>query len=109
MEVHVRRVTVAPAANAYPAQVSHLLELFYSAHCVGCPEARAIVRELAARRSDLIIVEHDIDNADALDLAKGYCLIATPALVIDREIVMYGVPKLEKLAQRIEASAPAIS
>lgn len=109
MAVHVRPLTVAPVANVYPDQVSHLLELFYSAHCVSCPEARAVLLEFAARRSDLIIVEHDIDNADALDLAKGYRLIATPALVIDREIVMYGVPKLEKLAQRIEASAPAVS
>jgi hypothetical protein len=75
---------------------------------VSCPEARALLRQFGARRSDVIIIEHDIDNADALALAKGYHLIATPALVIDRNSVMYGVPRLETLAARIEASAPAV-
>lgn len=89
--------------------MSHLIELFHAAHCVSCPEARAILRQLVARRSDVIVIEHDIDNADALALAKGYHLIATPALVIDRESVMYGVPRLEMLAARIETSAPAVT
>lgn len=85
----------------------HLVELFHSAHCISCPEARAVLSQLAARRSDVVIIEHDIADADALDLAKRYALIATPALVIDRGSVMYGVPKLEQLTARIEASAAA--
>ncbi len=87
--------------------MSHLLELFYSEHCLSCPEARALLRRLTSQRCDVIVIEHDIGNTDALELAKGYNLIATPALVIDRDTVMYGVPRLEKLTARIEASVPA--
>lgn len=92
----------------YPDCVSHLIELFHAAHCISCPETRAILRQFVARRSDVVIIEHDIDNADALALARGYHLIATPALVIDRHSVLYGVPRLETLVARIEASSPAV-
>ena len=105
----MRLITQAARGPTYPDCVSHLIELFHSAHCVSCPLARAVLQQLAARRSDITIVEHDIDHLDALALAKSYQLIATPALVIDRDSVMYGVPRLEKLRERIEASAPAVS
>lgn len=105
----MRAVTEEILSQRYPQRMSHLVELFHSAHCISCPEARALLRELAARRSDVIVIEHDIDEADALVLARQYHLIATPALVIDHEKVMYGVPKLEKLTERITASVPAVS
>ena len=44
-----------------------------------------------------------------LELAKRYRLIATPALVIDRDTVMYGVPRLATLAARVDASRPGAS
>lgn len=83
--------------------MSHLVELFHSVHCMSCPEARAVLQQLAAQRSDIIIAEHDLANDEALDLAKGYHLVATPALVIDRTTVIYGVPRLDVLAERVEA------
>ena len=87
--------------------MSHLVELFYSDHCLSCPEAREVLQRLTAERADIVIVEHNIDND--LALAQAYHLIATPALVIDRENVVYGVPRLEKLAARIDASVPALA
>lgn len=87
--------------------MSHLVELFYSDHCLGCPEAREIVQRLAAGRPDIIVVEHNVD--DDVTLATDYHLIATPALVIDRDKVFYGVPRLEKLAAGIDASAPVLA
>ncbi len=87
--------------------MSHLVELFYSNHCPSCPESREVLQRLAAERTDIVIVEHDVDND--LSLAQVYHLIATPALVIDRENVVYGVPRLEKLAARIDASVPALA
>lgn len=87
--------------------MSHLLELFYSDHCLGCPEARALVQRFVGERHDVVLVEHNID--DDVQLAKSYHLIATPALVIDRGKVMYGVPRPDTLAARIDASAPALT
>lgn len=86
------------------SHVSHLIDLFYSAHCIGCPEARQAVRRFASSRPHVVVVEHNVDVEAALELAKRYRLIATPALVIDRDTVMYGIPRLATLAARLDAS-----
>ena len=96
MPVHVRPFPVTRGAESYPVDVSYLLEIFYSEHCVGCPEARQAVRRFASGRPDVVVVE--------LELAKRYGLIATPALVIDGDLVMYGVPRPAAIAARMEAS-----
>ena len=85
--------------------MSHLVEVFYAEHCLSCPEARKVVRRLAVDRTDIVVLEHDVGNS--LELAARYHLIATPALVIDRRAVMYGVPRLEALAARVNSSRPA--
>jgi hypothetical protein len=103
----VRRVTEARVGEGYPGLVSHLVELFFSAHCFGCPEAREVLQQLASARSDLVVIEHNVD--EDVSLAHEYHLIATPALVIDRTKVLYGVPALDKLAARIDASAPVLA
>ena len=77
--------------------MSHLLEIFYAAHCAGCPEARRAVRQFASSRRDVVVVEHD------LELARRYRLISTPALVLDGDVIMYGVPRPAALAARVDA------
>ena len=84
--------------------MSRLLEIFYSEHCVGCPEARQVVRRFASSRPDVVLVEHDLEAEAELELAKRYGLIATPALVIDGDVVMYGVPRPAVLTARVDAS-----
>ena len=84
--------------------MSHLLEVFYSEHCPSCPEAREAVQQFAASRSDVAVVEHDVE--EELELAKRYQLIATPALVIDGDAVIYGVPRPAALAARLNAERP---
>ena len=85
----------------------HLLEVFYSEHCFACPEARRAVGTFASSRSDVQVIEHDIDVEP--ELAKRYRLIATPALVFDGEVIWYGVPGPGTLARRVEAKRPALS
>lgn len=89
--------------------VPHLIDLFYSAHCIGCPEARQAIRRFASGRPDVVVVEHDLEAQAELELAKRYRLIATPALVIDRDTVMYGIPRLAALAARLDAGRPGAS
>ena len=78
--------------------------MFYNAHCLGCPEARQVVRRFASSRPDVVLVEHDLDAEAEFELARRYGLIATPALVIDGDVVMYGVPRPTTLAARVDAS-----
>ena len=92
----------------YPENVSHLVELFYSDHCLSCPEARDLLHRLAAEHAELVIIERNIDDDAAYALAGEYHLIATPALVIDRRDVMYGVPAAAKVAARIAARRPVL-
>ncbi|MBI3494295.1 MAG: thioredoxin family protein [Acidobacteria bacterium] len=80
--------------------MGHLVELFYSEHCIGCPEARQVVRQFALERPDVTVVERDV--AVAVRLARHYRLIATPAIVIDGGAVMYGVPRPAALAARVD-------
>lgn len=91
------------------SNVSHLIDLFLSAHCVGCPEARQAVRRFESSRPDVVVVEHDLEAEVELELAKRYRLIATPALVIDRDTVMYGIPRSAALAARLDAGRPGAS
>ncbi len=71
---------------------------------MGCPEARQAVRRFASSRPDVVVVEHDLESETEFELAKRYGLIATPALVIDGDAVMYGVPLPAALAARVGAS-----
>lgn len=91
------------------SSVSHLIELFYSEHCFGCPEARRLLERFASDHPDVVVVERDIDDDAAYRSATDYGLIATPAFVIDRSSIMYGVPRLEKLALRMASSTPAVA
>ena len=83
--------------------MSHVVELFYADHCFACPEAREMLRQFVSGRSDIVVIERNIDHDDEFQLATAYHLIATPAFVIDHEAVLYGVPKPEKLAAKLAA------
>jgi hypothetical protein len=85
-----------------------LVELFYSEHCFGCPEARQLLQRLASEHPEIVAVERNIDQGADYQLATEYRLIATPAFVIDRTNVLYGIPQPEKLATRISASTPVL-
>lgn len=79
--------------------MTHCVELFYSEHCPGCPEARQAVRQWAAQRSDVAVTELDV--AQHLGEANRYGLIATPAVVIDGGPALYGIPSAADLAARL--------
>jgi thiol-disulfide isomerase/thioredoxin len=81
--------------------------LFYSDHCVSCPDARRFLQRLAGQHPDLVTVEYNVGDDAGHRLATHYGLIATPAFVIGRQDVVYGVPTIEVFAARL-ASVPAL-
>ena len=76
----------------------HVIELFVADHCPGSPDASIRLREFAASRHDIVIVELNIE--DHLDEARHYGLFSTPAIVLDGSTVLYGVPTSTQLAVR---------
>ena len=82
----------------YAARMPHLIELFAAEHCPGCPDARVRLREFAANRHDVVVVERSVDGN--LEAARRYGLFATPAIVVDGIAVLYGVPTMAQLSFR---------
>lgn len=82
--------------------MTHILEVFVSEHCIGCPYVREQVRRFAEARPDVRVVEHDIDRHP--ESAARYGLFATPAIVIDGRKVLYGIPNMSGLAAWCGAS-----
>ena len=98
----VMRITAACSRVTYSRTMVHVLELFVSEHCLGCPEARRVVRAFAAARPDVMVVERDVEMDADRQRARAHGLFATPALVIDGGRVMYGVPRAEALVAHFE-------
>ena len=78
----------------------HIIELFVAEHCPGCPDARRRVGEFAAARNDVVVVERSVERE--LETAQRYGLFATPAIVIDGNAVLYGVPTIAQLSARCD-------
>jgi hypothetical protein len=78
----------------------HVIELFAAEHCPGTPDARLRLREFAAGRRDVVIVERSADRDS--EAARRYGLFATPGIVIDGRAILYGVPTLEQLAAQCD-------
>lgn len=68
-----------------------------------------MLHRIAAQRPDVVVVERNIDVDAEYRLATDYHLIATPAFVIDRREVLYGVPEPAKLAARLDGGAPVLA
>jgi thiol-disulfide isomerase/thioredoxin len=78
--------------------MEHVIELFVAHHCPSCPDARGRVREFANKYPNVTLIERNVD--EALGAAEAYGLFATPAIVIDRRSIFYGVPTIAQLATR---------
>lgn len=105
MRRRVRSLTADRRRLLYTERVPHLLELFYSPHCISCPDARRAVHDFASGRQDITIIEREVEAER--ELARRYQLVATPALVIDGEVVLYGIPRAAALAARLDGAAGA--
>ncbi|MGE3844406.1 MAG: thioredoxin family protein [Vicinamibacterales bacterium] len=81
----------------------HVLEVFFSRHCPRCTEAVHAIRQFASTRSDVVVIDRDIRVDANFQLAKRHGLIVAPALLINGETVLYGVPRAARLAARLDA------
>ena len=82
----------------------HVLELFTSDHCPGCPAARTALQRLCEEDDSLRLVIVDVDSQPAK--AGVYGLVATPATVINGRHVLYGVPRPDVIRRYVASIRP---
>jgi len=74
--------------------------LYTSMHCVKCPEAKKILKEVVA---ELNLKDYEIKNVDDEDVmieALQHQVAATPSLIIDNELIYNGeIPDKNELIE----------
>ena len=80
------------------------LEVYVSAHCFGCPEARRLAGVIAERFDSVSVrvVDLDVDPG-----ARPERVIAVPAYVLDGRLDSFGNPRQVDLLQQIEHALAA--
>ena len=77
------------------------VELFFTAGCEKCAEARDSLRE-AAQAASGVVDWKEVDIAQDPNRAVDVGVIATPAIAIDGELVFSRMPTASELARAIE-------
>jgi len=78
------------------------IKLLTSPTCPYCPMAADVVREYAESRDDVIAMEIPVNTDEGLKEALKFGIRGVPALIINDEAVMFGVPKLSELERVVE-------
>jgi hypothetical protein len=75
------------------------LDIFVSAHCYGCPEARRLAQAVAERFESVSVRLVDLDDEPG---AKPERVIAVPAYLLNDEIISFGNPRQTDLFRQVE-------
>ena len=84
-----------------------ILKLLTSPMCPYCPMAADVVRRYVEKRKDVVAIEIPINTDEGLKEALKYGIRGVPALIINDEAVMLGVPRLpdlERVVERVKAN-----
>jgi hypothetical protein len=74
------------------------LDVYVSAHCWQCPEARQLARETQNEFAALVVRVINLDQPGAL---KPAFVFAVPTFVLDGQVISLGTPARETLNRRI--------
>jgi small redox-active disulfide protein 1 len=83
------------------------IKLLTSPTCPYCPMAAEVVRKYVEKNRDVIAIEIPVNTDEGLKEALKFGIRGVPALIINDETVMFGVPKLsdlERVVERLRAS-----
>lgn len=79
------------------------IDLFTAPYCSACPAARAAVEAFARGRPDVVVREWDLTRDPGPAVGRG--IVATPAVLIDGQRILLGVPALSQLQAAAAASS----
>jgi predicted thioredoxin/glutaredoxin len=80
------------------------LDIFVSAHCFGCREARRLAEAVAERFGAVSVRLVDLD---AQPDARPERVIAVPAYLLDDEVIALGNPRQADLFRQVERALAA--
>lgn len=80
------------------------LEIFVSAHCFGCQEARRLAKAVAERFGDVRVRLVDLD---AEPEARPEHVVAVPTYLLDDAVISLGNPRQSDLFQQVERAIAA--
>jgi len=80
------------------------LDIFVSAHCFGCAEARRLAAAVAQRFAAVAVRLIDLD---ACPDQKPEQVVAVPAYLLDDRVIALGNPREVDLYQRLETALAA--
>jgi hypothetical protein len=80
------------------------LDIFVSAHCFGCQEARRLAGAVAERFQAVSVRLVDLD---AEPEARPARVIAVPAYLLDDTVISFGNPRQAELFQQVERAVAA--
>jgi hypothetical protein len=80
------------------------LDIFVSAHCFGCPEARRLAEAVAERFGSVSVRLVDLDDEPE---AKPERVIAVPAYILDDTVIALGNPRQVDLFRQVESALAA--
>jgi hypothetical protein len=87
------------AAYELPLLPAPRLDVYVSAHCFGCAEARRLAAAAALRFPSLAVRVIDIEREPA---ARPESLVAVPTYLLDGRIVSLGNPRQRDLFRHLE-------
>ncbi len=82
------------------------IKLLTSPTCPYCPMAADVVRKFVEKNRDVVAIELSVTTDEGLKEAVKYGIRGVPALIINDQAVLLGVPKmaeLERIVNKIRA------
>jgi len=81
--------------------MSIYVEIFASPGCGKCGKAKAAIRQLVKEIGNKQIQWHEVDVVEELDYAVELGVLATPSIVIDKQLVFTSMPSVGQLRREL--------
>ncbi len=79
-----------------------VIKLLTSPTCPMCPKAKEVVERLVKEEKDVIAIELPVNTEEGYKTALKFGIRYVPAIIINDEYVIVGVPTLEELRRAIK-------
>jgi len=79
-----------------------VIKLLTSPRCPMCPKAKEVVEKLVKEDKDVVALELPVNTEEGFKTAMKFGIKFVPAIIINDEHVIVGVPTLDELRKIVE-------